>query len=135
VGCKNGKLAQRERNINNSTFVVYFGCKMKNNSQNKGERKSVHNRRSIRLKGYDYSKPGAYFITICCDERKCRFGNIVGAGFTSAPNIDNRTTARVAPTSASISPAMQLNEYGTIAYNEWVKLPERFPNANWMYFK
>jgi putative transposase len=69
---------------------------MKYNSQ-------IHHRRSIRLKGYDYSQAGAYFITICCEERKYRFGNIV-----------NRE--------------MILNEYGVIAYNEWVKLSERFSN-------
>jgi hypothetical protein len=34
------------------------------------------NRRSIRLKGYDYSKSGAYFITLCVHYRKCIFGDI-----------------------------------------------------------
>lgn len=63
----------------------------------------IHHRRSIRLKGYDYSQAGAYFITICCDNRKNRFGK-----------IENNE--------------MLLNEFGTIAYNEWAKLPERFPN-------
>ena len=36
-----------------------------------------HHRRSIRLKGYNYSRAGLYFITICCQDRACRFGNIV----------------------------------------------------------
>jgi putative transposase len=31
----------------------------------------MYNRRSIRLKGYDYSQPGAYFVTICTFQRKC----------------------------------------------------------------
>ena len=36
-----------------------------------------HNRRSIRLKGYDYSRPGAYFVTICIHDRAQRlFGNV-----------------------------------------------------------
>jgi len=35
-----------------------------------------HNRRSIRLKGYDYSQPGLYFITICVQDRDCLFGYI-----------------------------------------------------------
>jgi len=35
-----------------------------------------HNRRSIRLRGYDYSQAGLYFITICVQNRKCLFGNI-----------------------------------------------------------
>ena len=36
----------------------------------------IHRRRSIRLKGYDYSQAGLYFITICCQNRTCMFGNI-----------------------------------------------------------
>ncbi len=35
-----------------------------------------HNRRSIRLPEYDYSKCGAYFITICTQNRECIFGEI-----------------------------------------------------------
>lgn len=69
----------------------------------------IHNRRSVRLKGYDYSRAGAYFITICCNNRICRFGNIiVGDGLAPAQ--------------------MMLNEYGIIAYNEWIKLSQRFAN-------
>ena len=68
----------------------------------------IHHRKSMRLKGYDYSQAGAYFITICCQHMKCRFGRVVGAGFTPAQ--------------------MELNEYGTIAYDEWAKLSERFSN-------
>jgi putative transposase len=33
-------------------------------------------RRSIRLPGYDYSRPGAYFVSICTKDRKCFFGDI-----------------------------------------------------------
>ena len=36
-------------------------------------------RKSTRLKEYDYSSPGAYFITICTHNRKYLFSNIVGA--------------------------------------------------------
>ena len=36
-------------------------------------------RKPTRLKGYDYSTPGAYFITICTHNRKHLFSNIVGA--------------------------------------------------------
>lgn len=63
----------------------------------------VHHRRSIRLKGYDYSQAGLYFITICCQDRKCRFGKIE-------------------------NDEMIFNEFGIIAYNEWENLPMRFPN-------
>ena len=30
----------------------------------------IHHRRSIRLKGYDYTHPGAYFVTICTYQRE-----------------------------------------------------------------
>ncbi len=69
-----------------------------------------HHRRSIRLKGYDYSRAGLYFITICCQDRICRFGEIVGANHRDGHK-------------------MILNEYGQIAYCEWIKLSERFPNV------
>ena len=68
-----------------------------------------HHRRSIRLKGYDYSQAGMYYITICCQDRICRFGEIVRANQND-------------------SPEMILNKYGQIALMEWEKLPERFPN-------
>jgi putative transposase len=36
----------------------------------------IHKRKSIRLKGYDYSLAGLYFITICVQNRECMFGKI-----------------------------------------------------------
>lgn len=33
-------------------------------------------RRTIRLRGYDYKQAGAYFVTICTQERACLFGVI-----------------------------------------------------------
>ena len=36
-----------------------------------------HHRRSIRLQGYDYTRPGAYFITIVTQGRACLFGEVV----------------------------------------------------------
>jgi len=45
-------------------------------------------RSSLRLKGYDYSDPGVYFVTICTDERICYFGNIVDGIMISFPIID-----------------------------------------------
>ena len=38
---------------------------------------NIHHRRSIRLRGYDYTQEGAYFVTICTQNRECLFGNIV----------------------------------------------------------
>jgi putative transposase len=37
----------------------------------------IHHRKSIRLKGYDYAQPGAYYITICTYQRQCLFGEII----------------------------------------------------------
>ncbi len=37
----------------------------------------LHNRRNIRLKCYDYSKPGLYFVTICTQKKQKLFGEIV----------------------------------------------------------
>ena len=79
---------------------------------------NIHHRRSIRLKGYDYSQAGAYFITICCQNRTCRFGKIVGASLADAQNTDAQNT----------DAQMVLNEFGNIAYNEWIKLSDRFTN-------
>jgi len=36
-----------------------------------------HRRRSIRLKGYDYSQAGAYFVTVVTWQRECLFGEVV----------------------------------------------------------
>ena len=37
----------------------------------------IHHRRSIRLPGYDYAQPGAYFVTICTQDRISFFGDVV----------------------------------------------------------
>lgn len=42
-------------------------------------------RKQIRLKEYDYSQNGAYFITICVKDKKCLLGKIVGGGVLDAP--------------------------------------------------
>ena len=36
-----------------------------------------HHRHSIRMKGYDYTQPGVYFVTICTDNRECLFDDPV----------------------------------------------------------
>jgi putative transposase len=63
-----------------------------------------HHRRSIRLKEYDYSQPGGYFITIVTYQRDCLFGKITNE-------------------------EMQLNIYGQIVYECWRAIPEHFPNV------
>jgi putative transposase len=37
-----------------------------------------YHRRSIRLRGYDYSRAGAYYVTIFVQDRVCLFGDVVG---------------------------------------------------------
>lgn len=69
-----------------------------------GGRKTRFNRRSIRLKGYDYSQAGAYFITIVAQDRMHLFGE-VGKG------------------------EMQLNAAGRMILAEWEALPQRFPTV------
>lgn len=61
-------------------------------------------RRSIRLKGYDYSNDGLYFITICCQDRICLFGNVVNG-------------------------EMVLNDAGKTAEKCWLEIPEHFTNV------
>jgi REP element-mobilizing transposase RayT len=63
-----------------------------------------HHRRSIRLKGYDYSQPGAYFVTICTHDRGCLFGEVVDE-------------------------AMQLNDAGRVAAATWDALPSYYPGV------
>ncbi len=36
-----------------------------------------YHRRSIRLKGYDYTQGGAYFVTMVTWQRECLFGEVV----------------------------------------------------------
>jgi len=46
------------------------------NGENMKYNPDIHHSRSIRLKGYDYSQAGLYFITICTQNRLCLFGEI-----------------------------------------------------------
>ena len=55
---------------------------------------SKYKRRSIRIKGYDYSKEGLYFITICIQNRK-EILSTVGAGPVSAPKIELTYTGKI----------------------------------------
>jgi putative transposase len=37
----------------------------------------IHHRRSVRLRGWDYARPGSYFITVCVEGKEHRFGEVV----------------------------------------------------------
>jgi len=65
----------------------------------------IHHRRSIRLRDYDYSSTGAYFVTICTWQRECLFGNIIDG-------------------------EMQLNDAGRVVDAVWCTLPERFSHVS-----
>ncbi|MGC8719442.1 MAG: transposase [Thermodesulforhabdaceae bacterium] len=65
---------------------------------------TCHHRRSIRLKKYDYTQPGAYFITICTHERAHLFGEVVDGH-------------------------MRLNNAGRIAEQCWRDIPAHFPHV------
>jgi putative transposase len=62
----------------------------------------IHHRKSIRLANYDYSQAGAYFITICTQNRECLFGEIV-------------------------DDEMQFNDAGRIIQIMWNEIPIHFP--------
>lgn len=61
----------------------------------------TYNRRSIRLKGYDYSQNGYYFVTICVQDREEVFG-VIGKG------------------------EMKFNEVGEMIDSWWNKIPQKF---------
>ena len=73
----------------------------------------IHHRRSIRLKGYDYSREGIYFITICVQDRDCLFGEIVAGA-----NSDS--TLR--------SPIMILNNAGKMVERWYRELENKYPD-------
>jgi putative transposase len=62
---------------------------------------NLHHRRSIRLRGYDYSRAGAYFITICLQGRECLLGTVVGE-------------------------KIQLNDAGLMVEKWWLELPNKY---------
>jgi putative transposase len=63
-----------------------------------------HRRGSIRLQGYDYAQPGAYFVTICTVQRECVLGEISGG-------------------------SMQLSEAGKLVAEVWATLPIYFSSV------
>jgi REP element-mobilizing transposase RayT len=64
-----------------------------------------HHRRSIRLPGYDYRSPGAYFVTLCVHGGECLLGEVVD-GVTA------------------------LNDFGQIVHDFWRQVPVHFPRVS-----
>ncbi len=65
----------------------------------------IHHRRSVRLKGYDYSKAGLYFVTICCQNKEHLFGKIYDE-------------------------IMELNDAGRMIEKLWYGIPNDFTNIH-----
>ncbi|WP_279137028.1 transposase [Parabacteroides johnsonii] len=61
-----------------------------------------YDRHSIRLKGYDYSCKGLYFVTVCVQDRKQLLGNIMEG-------------------------IMEINDIGELVQQEWLSIEQRFP--------
>jgi REP element-mobilizing transposase RayT len=66
-------------------------------------------RKRTRMQGYDYSRSGYYFLTICVKDRIKALGEIVGA--------------------ASCRPGITLSDYGEIAKAWMYKIEEKYPSA------
>lgn len=47
----------------------------------------LQQRKNIRLRNYDYSKPGYYFVTICTQNMQNLLGEVVGGGLRGAPYV------------------------------------------------
>ena len=46
---------------------------------------SFRNRKPTRLRYYDYSQNGGYFLTVCTKDKQCLFGSVVGDGVLDVP--------------------------------------------------
>ena len=66
--------------------------------------RNKHHRRSIRLPGYDYTSPGACFVTLCVQRGECLLGQVVDG-------------------------EMRLNEWGQVASHYWKRIPEHFDHV------
>jgi REP-associated tyrosine transposase len=72
--------------------------------------------RSIRLRHYDYGASGAYFITLCVQNRTCLFGDVIGGSMVL--NGLGKIVATEWQRTAEIRP--------NVAVNEFVVMPNRF---------
>lgn len=84
-----------------------------------------YSRKSIRLREYDYSQQGLYFITICTQNRACLFGSI-----DHSPNNDSTDTNLFNNNSSPINKSvMILNDAGKFANECWMEIPKHFPHV------
>lgn len=78
-------------------------------------------RKPTRLKGYDYSTPGAYFITICTKDRKQILSKIsvVGEGLCALPKNELTKTGNVVINAIGFIN----NTYKNISVDKYVIMP------------
>ena len=74
-------------------------------------------RKSNRLRGFNYAQDRLYFITTCVQDRACIFGEVIPAKFRDQYAIDGGTTQKH---------IMVLNECGTIAQQQWYWLEQQY---------
>lgn len=77
---------------------------------------NIHHRKSIRLKGYDYSREGMYFITICTQNREALFGEI----------IDDKMVLNVAGDMIGKTFISLSDEFPQIVLNQYIIMPNHF---------
>ncbi len=73
----------------------------------------IHHRHSIRLREYDYSQAGAYFVTICTQNRECLLGEIV----------EGEMRLNAAGNVAADSWAWLADQYDYVELDHWVVMP------------
>ena len=82
-------------------------------------------RKQNRLAGYDYSQPGAYFITVCVKDHRCLLGTVVGLDAHIGPHNETAPVgadAHIGPhnetapvgADAHIGPSVVLSDTGKI---------------------
>ena len=81
-----------------------------------------HHRRSVRLKGFDYTCSNAFFVTICSCQKECIFGSIFNGAM--ALNEQGKSIQRAWLETASKRPSIQLDEF--------VIMPNHFHGIIWI---
>ena len=84
----------------------------------------IRNRKNPRLKDFDYSRAGAYFITICTKGRKCILGRIVDA------SEETGTSDHFVGTGVPDCPKIILSNFGEIAKKYLIQLNEFYDNVS-----
>ena len=80
---------------------------------------SWQDRHNIRLREYDYNTPGAYFLTICVESKKCILSRIAGMDAIEGPSVELLSYGQIAAKYIN-----QLNEfYDDLSVESYVIMP------------